>query len=193
MALVGSAKLNPNPDFWTTDNPPKRQVVIPAKKTYEVHFYASKVEEFSNQAAANQFIRYEGKPSLTVVPVKVPERVERQVDPTYKSKPNVVVARVIQPNGKVVEHAVVFNEHDERAIRMAQSIKSLDQDQLHRVLGWMAQITRYFSSINTQYNPIFGMFNFTRDVQGAALNLSNTDLAGKATETLSCSTSMKMR
>lgn len=110
--------------------------------------------------------------------------VEERIDPTYKNRDNVIMARIPDGNGNIVEHSVVFSEHDERAMRMAQSLKNLDQDQIGEVLGTASAITRYFASINTQYNPIFGVINLTRDVQGAMLNLSSTPLAGKQSSVL---------
>lgn len=104
--------------------------------------------------------------------------VEERVDPNYKNRDNVIVARVPNGHGKIIEHAVIFNERDPRALRMAKSLKNLDQDQIGEVLSTSAVITRYLSSINTQYNPIFGVVNLTRDAQTAMLNLSNTPLAG---------------
>lgn len=105
--------------------------------------------------------------------------VEDRIDPSYKNRDNVIVARAPDASGKIVEHSVIFNERDERAMRMAASLKNLDQDQISEVLSAASGITRYFASINTQYNPIFGVINLTRDVQGAMLNLSSTPLAGK--------------
>jgi hypothetical protein len=110
--------------------------------------------------------------------------VTESVDPLYKSRDNVVMARTPDANGKVVEHAVIFNEDDERAVRMAQALKNLDMDDLGTVLGASAKITRYFASINTQYNPIFGVVNLVRDTQGALFNLTSTPLRGKQTEVL---------
>lgn len=110
--------------------------------------------------------------------------VEERIDPTFRSKPNVVVAKIKDSNGQVHERAVIFNEHDERAVRMAESMKNLDASQLNGVLSVSAKITRYFASINTQYNPVFGVTNLVRDVQGAALNLTSTPLAGKQKEVL---------
>jgi hypothetical protein len=110
--------------------------------------------------------------------------VETRTDPNYKSRNNVVVARIRNRLGKIEERSVVFNQFDERAMRMAESIKNLDMDQLNAGLIFMGSITRYFSSINTQYNPIFGVVNITRDVQGAMLNLTTTEIAGKQKEVL---------
>lgn len=102
--------------------------------------------------------------------------VEDRVDPMYKSRENAVVAKIKDPSGAVREHAVLFNEDDPRALRMAKSLKNLDATQLEGMLGLSAKITRYFAAINTQWNPVFGVVNLVRDVQGAMLNLSSTPL-----------------
>lgn len=105
--------------------------------------------------------------------------VAERPDPLFKSRENVVVARMPDATGNVVEHAVIFNERDERAMRMATALKNLDAHDMGEVLGLAAKVTRYFASINTQYNPVFGIVNLTRDTQGALFNLSSTPLAGK--------------
>jgi hypothetical protein len=46
----------------------------------------------------------------------------------------------------------------------------------------MQQFTQYFAKINTQYNPIFGVINFVRDVQGAMIQVGTTPLAKNKTE-----------
>lgn len=139
-ALIGLAKLNPNPEFWDTDMVPQ--------------------------------IKDIGKDGL----------VTYRPDPNYKGRDNVIVARIVNKQGKIVEHSVIFNQFDERAQRMAGSLKNLDQDQIGELLGTMSSFTRYFASINTQYNPVFGAINITRDVQGALFNLESTPLAGKQKE-----------
>jgi hypothetical protein len=141
-ALIGLAKLNPQPDFWKTDSVP--------------------------------MIKQIGRDGL----------VEEVPDANYKNRDNVIVARIVNKQGKVVEHSVIFNQFDERAMRMAASLKNLDQDQIGELLGTASVITRYFASINTQYNPIFGIINILRDVQGAVLNLTSTPLAGKQKQVL---------
>jgi hypothetical protein len=95
-----------------------------------------------------------------------------------------VVARIVNKAGDIEERSVVFNEFDERAMRMSASIKNLDQDQIGELLGTASAFTRYFASINTQYNPIFGVVNIIRDIQGALLNLSTTPIADKKIEVL---------
>lgn len=111
--------------------------------------------------------------------------VEEYTDPNYKNHPNVIVARIVNKRGEVEERSVVFEKSNERAMRMAASMKNLDIDQMeHWLRNWVAPVTRYIASVNTQYNPIFGILNITRDVQGALLNLTTTPIAGKQKEVL---------
>jgi hypothetical protein len=105
--------------------------------------------------------------------------VEERVNPLYKSLPNVVMAKIAQTNGQVKEVAVTFNEGNERAVRLSRALKNMDPAQLEGLLGFSAKISRYFSAINTQWNPIFGVVNLVRDVQGAMVNLGTTPLKGK--------------
>lgn len=108
---------------------------------------------------------------------KVTGLVRNQADPMYKSRDNAIVAKV---NGQ--EHAILMNEDDPRAMRMAESLKNLDAAQLEGLLGATATATRYFAAVNTQYNPIFGVTNFVRDIQEAMLHLESTPLKGKQKE-----------
>jgi hypothetical protein len=103
--------------------------------------------------------------------------VRTSVDPGYKNRPNVLMVRIA---GK--DAAIVFNEHNKEAVRLAGAMKNLDVGDLHVVLGLAAKGTRWFASVNTQYNPVFGLINFARDLQDGLLNLSTTPLAGKQLE-----------
>jgi len=105
--------------------------------------------------------------------------VEDRPDNLYKQRPNVLVTKITDADGNVHERAVVFNEKNERAMRMAESLKNLDAAQLEGLLGASAKLTRYFASINTQYNPVFGVVNLVRDMQGALVNLGTTEIADK--------------
>jgi hypothetical protein len=106
-------------------------------------------------------------------------RVTVRVNPLLRSAPNIVGLRV---NGE--ERFVLFNQGNDRAEKMVRAVKNLDADKLGRVLSISAKISRYFASINTQWNPIFGVINITRDTQGALLNLSTTPIADRKTEVL---------
>lgn len=115
--------------------------------------------------------------------------VEDRVDPLYKSRENAVIAKIKGADGKVKEHAVLFNQDDARAMRMAAALKNLDAAKLEGLMGVSAMISRYFASINTSLNPVFGVVNALRDVQGVALNLSSTELKGEELKVLRNTTS----
>jgi len=100
-------------------------------------------------------------------------------DPTFKGHENVVNFRV-----KGVDYAIVFNHKNVRAMEMAKAFRDIDTGQMTGILKAVAPYTRYLASINTQYNPIFGVVNFVRDAQFAMLTLSSTPLAGKQLEVL---------
>lgn len=103
--------------------------------------------------------------------------VRTGIDPTYKNKPNVVMVRI---GGK--DAFITFNERNAQAVRLAEAVKNADVGDMGFALSKVAVVTRWFSAVNTQYNPVFGVINFLRDVQGAALNLSTTPIAGKQME-----------
>ncbi len=79
---------------------------------------------------------------------------------------------------------VLFNGNDERANRMARALKNMDAENLSEAMNIAAKITRFFAAINTQYNPVFGAYNFLRDLQTSALQISTTDIADKRKEVI---------
>jgi len=79
---------------------------------------------------------------------------------------------------------LVFNERNERAARLALAVKNMDAAELDWLSRTMGHITRWLAAVNTQYNPVFSVFNILRDLQGASLQLSDTKLAGKQKDVL---------
>lgn len=113
-------------------------------------------------------------------------QVVSKVDPNYKGRDNVIVARSLATSGPgagrtIIERTLTLKPENERAMRMARAIKNLDMDDLGH-LAPVAAATRLMASLATQYNPVFGISNIIRDVQEAAINLSSTPLAGKQRE-----------
>ena len=103
--------------------------------------------------------------------------VRSQVDPTYKNKPNVLIVRIAGRDA-----AIVFNEHNPEAVRLAEALKNLDGQDLDIVERTIGKATRWFAAVNTQYNPIFGIINLLRDSQSGILNLTSTALGDKKGE-----------
>lgn len=114
------------------------------------------------------------KPPMTKTVDSETGFVRTNVDPTYKNKPNVVMVRI---SGK--DQAIVFNERNPEAVRLAQSIKNQDVGDLGRVMRASARFTRFFAAMSTQYNPVFTVVNFVRDLQGGVINLSSTQIADR--------------
>ena len=169
-ALLGLAVENPNPDFWKVDKAPTERVV--AKTTvYVVTNADGSKTETTDYDEAEELALAAGTEDIET---KRADRVTTRVEPGFKNKDNVVVTRI---NGK--DHYIIFNERDDRAKRMAQAVKNLDVDGLGHVLSVVGKATRYLASVNTQYNPVFGVINLVRDVQGALINLASTPLAGE--------------
>jgi len=110
--------------------------------------------------------------------------VEDYTDPNYKNRDNVIVARIPDKKGNIQERSITFNQFDERAMKIALSMKNLDVDQLDSFTSTVAIGTRWIASVNTQYNPVFGAFNLWRDAQAVMINLGSTPLAGKQKEVL---------
>jgi hypothetical protein len=106
-------------------------------------------------------------------------KVTYVTNPLLRNADNVVSVRI---GGE--DRFVLFNHQDDRAMRMVRGLKNLDVAQLGAVLNISAKISRWFASVNTQYNPIFGVVNLLRDTQGALVNLSTTEIAGEQAEVL---------
>lgn len=105
--------------------------------------------------------------------------VRTVADPAARLKDNVVAFRV---GGK--DKYLVFNERNERAARLALAVKNMDATELDWLSRTMGHATRWMAAVNTQYNPVFSVFNIVRDLQGASLQLSDTKLAGKQKDVL---------
>ncbi|CAB5224476.1 AdoMet_MTases domain containing protein [uncultured Caudovirales phage] len=159
-ALYGLAIRSPNPEFWMPINPS----AIKSKKKL--------VQELKNMgidpADAENIISEPKVPRFN----KQTGQIEYEINPNMRGANNVLSVRV---NGE--DRFVFFNPGDPRAKRMIEAMKNLDAHQMSEILNGVAEATRAFAAMNTQYNPVFGAWNFVRDVMGAAVNLSSTPLA----------------
>lgn len=104
----------------------------------------------------------------------------------YETKPAVV-------NGKIVYRAQLPSLFDKESVfatkkdgklyimefadkRTARALNNSGREALNPLFKAMSKISRYMASINTMFSPEFVIFNFARDIQTAALNLSQYDL-----------------
>jgi hypothetical protein len=169
-AVYGLALKAPNDDFWF--------VVDPALEQDPNQLTATALQLISmgmNPADAQSIAK---EPTQQYIDPRTNQVAER-INPALRSADNVLAVRI---DGE--DKYVFFNARDERAMRMVTALKNLDADQLGTVMGTVAKMTRYFSAINTQYNPIFGVTNITRDVQTALLNLNSTPLKSHKAEVM---------
>jgi hypothetical protein len=167
-ALYGLAIQNPNPNFWLPVNPDA--VKDPEKLAEELINLGLKPEDAANVLQEPKVASFNKKTGL----------VQYQVNPVMRNSDNVFPIRI---NGE--DRFIFFNPSDPRALRMVQSLKNLDAEQLDVFLGTVGAVTRWIASVNTQYNPVFGAWNFARDVGGAAFNLTTTPIADRKAEVMS--------
>jgi len=167
-ALYGLVLQNPNPDFWFAVNPD-------AIKN-KAKLYQELIDMGLSPAIAKNFVQEPKSPSID----PLTGQVRYEINVGLRGSPNVFPVRI---NGQ--DRYIFFNTKDPKAVRMAQALSNLDAQSLGGLLGTTALVTRWIASVNTQYNPVFGMINFARDVEGAMINLTNTPLAGKQKEVFS--------
>jgi len=165
LSLYQLAVQNPNQDFWLPLNPDTTNTVQAQS--------AMRQQLLDMGVDPNNATNIAGRPTDQVIDPKS-GLVTLQATQNLAGLPNILMVRI---NGK--DRALLFNSNDERAMRLIASLKNLTANQLGTVMSGMAAWTRYFASINTQYNPAFGLYNFVRDLGAGSINLSNTPLAGK--------------
>jgi N12 class adenine-specific DNA methylase len=165
QALLGLAIKNPNPAFWLPVNPDVKTTPSRSRKLKRELISMGLSPQDADGVAREPLQRHYNP--LTGL-------VEYRVNPALRNRDNVISVRV---NGK--DRFIFFKEDSARAMRMAEALKNLDARDMGRMMRMLGAITRYFASINTQFNIIFGQVNFLRDVQAALLNLGDTPLAGQ--------------
>ena len=174
-ALYALSIANPNPDFWLPINPQaiKDQQAL-AEEMTRYGLDPQDAENIMQAPKVPQVVRLKDP-----VTGEYYEQVQYVVSPSANFSDNVISTRV---NGQ--NRYVIFNPNNERAYRLARAFKNLETEQLGYMLQRVGNVTRWIASMSTQYNPIFGLWNFTRDLQGAALNLSTTPLKGQQARVL---------
>lgn len=167
-ALYALAIQNPNPNFWKPINP---DAIKNKQKLID--------ELVSMGISPNDADNIFQEPKTGSIDKKT-GLVKFQVNPNMRNSPNVLPLRI---NGE--DRYVFFNPGNPNAKRMVETLKNIGINELDETLGTVAEITRFLAAVNTQYNPVFGAFNFTRDVQSAAINLSSTPIADRKMQVIS--------
>jgi len=179
QALYGLTLTNPNPDLWLPVNPDaikSRDALVEELQSLG-YKDAAQIADNLMEEPKSRYISKEKKQFVdpdTGLPMQVTEEsVKLKLDNLKRFGDNVFPVRI---NGK--DRYIFFNKNDPRALRMVHSLMNLDADSLGDIEGTIAKATRWFASVNTQYNPIFGVVNLIRDIGGSTLNLSTTAIAG---------------
>lgn len=173
-SLYGMVLLNPNPDFWSVIRPEKMTKDQLRTELFKLGIDPQSVDEMADRPVEKVIDKKTGM-------------VTYNVPPFWKSNNNLLFTRI---NGK--ERIIAFNKNDERAMRLVTALKGMDAqkqaeviksmgtagDYFNKAINFTGKTTRYFASINTQYNPAFGIYNLMRDVGGATINLQTTPLKG---------------
>lgn len=164
MALYGLALQSPNTGFWKPVNPQKNRAALDAELV-DMGLAPTQADNLVDEPRQKRI----GKFGM----------VESYVNVALRNAPHVVAVRI---NGE--DRFLFFNKHNDRALRMAEAIKNVGEDQLDGFMGVVGSFTRLLAAMNTQYNPIFGAVNLVRDVGEGSINLSSTPIAGKQAEVL---------
>jgi hypothetical protein len=178
-ALYGLFLMNPNPDVALPVNPDAIKSKDALIKELESLGYDNPAE-IANNLMEEPKSRYISKEKRVIdkntgLPTtETPESVKLKVDNLARFGDNVLTLRI---DGK--NRYIFFNQKNPDAVRMANSLRSLDVESLGTLTSLVSKATRWFASVNTQYNPIFAAVNLIRDVGGAQFNLTTTPLAGK--------------
>lgn len=82
------------------------------------------------------------------------------------------------------ERRVTMNRANPAAMRLADSMRNLTQQQLDWVTQHLGKLNRFLSAVNTSWNPEFVITNAFRDLQTAAINLTGEQQQGIVSGTL---------
>lgn len=166
-ALYALAIQNPNPNFWKVVNPDA--IRNKKKLKAEMEGFGLTIEQADAIFAEPRTAMIDETTGL----------IRYRVNPALRNSPNVFPVRI---NGK--DRYVFFNASNPNALRMAEALKNMDANQLSDAMGVVAEATRLVAAMNTQYNPVFGAWNFVRDVFGGTINLSSTEIADRKAQVL---------
>lgn len=164
-AVYGLAVTNPNPEIWKAVSPDaiKNKTVL-AQELREMGISPNDVANILSEPTTRYFNKETGQ-------------VESRVDQMKRYADFVLPVKI---NGK--DRFIFFNPKNPRAMAMVTALKDMDVKALEGAVASVANVTRFFAAVNTQYNLVFGLFNFARDLQGSMFNLTTTPIADKKAE-----------
>ena len=184
-SLYGLVLTNPNKGFWGVIDPGKVNRQTLRNELIGLGIDSAEADQMINEMSSRPYQKTIDKATGLVV---------QRIPPSWAKAENIFVTRI---NGQ--DRFIGFNKNDERAMRMATTLKNLDAQQQAEAIKMMGtagayysgtinavgKATRFFASVNTQYNPAFGIYNLMRDIGGAVLNLQSTPLKGNERKIIS--------
>ena len=184
-SLYGLVLTNPNKGFWGVIDPGKVNRQTLRNELIGLGIDSAEADQMVNEMSSRPYQKTIDKATGLVV---------QRIPPSWAKAENIFVTRI---NGQ--DRFIGFNKNDERAMRMATTLKNLDAQQQAEAIKMMGtagdyykgtinavgKATRFFASVNTQYNPAFGIYNLMRDIGGAVLNLQSTPLKGSERKIIS--------
>ena len=197
MSLYGLALSNPNQEVWTTIRPNMRADKIGAELA------AMGVDPVEAEQGM------QGVPTIRTINA-VTGLVQETPNPMYKRLENALVVKVDGEDRVILFNAKNADAMNmARALKNQDGITKIDYSTgvISQALGFLSEVagasskttnkivektkwlnaanaTRYLASINTQYNPAFGMVNVVRDIGGALVNLTTTGIADQKAKVL---------
>lgn len=76
------------------------------------------------------------------------------------------------------EYHVTMNRDNTRAVKVAEAMRNLEDPKFGKAMALFSSFNRYFSAINTRYNPSFVITNALRDLQTMAVIGQQFDMPG---------------
>ena len=162
-ALIGLALQFPNPKFWL----PIMPSAIKNQKAAAAQLAALGTEG----AVINNLM------SQPTVPVVNPKTglVEYVANPAGLYGSNVFHTRINGENAYIV-----FNANEPSAKLMAESLNKMSPEEIGKALSVFGKGTKAFSSLMTQYNPVWGLLvNLPRDAIFSFINAFTLPIQGK--------------
>lgn len=165
-ALAGLAIKYPNPEIWKYVNPDAiKNPELLARELNEMGLNGNDIVGLMKEPQERKLVKD---------PATGLEHVEYKTNPLKRYGDNVLPIRI---NGK--DRFIFFNPKNAASINMARSFRNLDTPTIGLVGKQIGKATQWLAKVNTQWNPVFGALNFTRDFGSAMANLSSTELRGQ--------------
>lgn len=97
-------------------------------------------------------------------------------NPLFKNRDDVLVTKVPDGKGGITEIAIEIP--DTRIRKALTGATGLGSESAGQLVDQIGKVTRYMARMSTQWNPVFSLTNFPRDLQTAGINLGQYEIDG---------------